>query len=84
MSMNPWLAEQLAADRIHDLERAAREHGQESAATTTASLAPARTITTQARAPRRELTRHIGDVLISLGHRLGGSEGFPAALDSHR
>ncbi|MGH9018114.1 MAG: hypothetical protein ACRDY1_10250 [Acidimicrobiales bacterium] len=79
MSLHPWLAGQMASDRIHDLERAAREHGPRPEGTTV----PAPTgVATEA--GRRVLARHMGSLLIALGRKLAGPEGLPAAFDAHR
>ena len=70
----------MATDRIHELERLARER----------AVSPAveddrlRTRTTAPVAARRVLLRHIGGLLIALGQKMSGTEGLPAAFDGHR
>jgi hypothetical protein len=72
MNMNPWLAEQLAAERMSDLEGAADGARRAWAADPEALSAP--------RPPRRALARHVGALLISVGRRLADPEAFPTAF----
>ena len=72
MIMNPGLAEQLAAERMSDLEgagggpRRVRATDPESV---TALLSP-----------RRALARHVGVLLISVGRRLAEPDAFPTVF----
>jgi hypothetical protein len=78
MTMNPGLAEQLAASRLKDLERAA--HGHRLAPTAAVEpFAPS-----SLRPDRGALARHVGVLLISVGRRLAGSEALPAFDGPHR
>lgn len=70
MSMNPWLAEQLAAERMSDLEGAALR--PRPVADPKAVAAPHQ--------PRRALARHVGVLLISVGRRLAEPEAFPTVF----
>jgi hypothetical protein len=72
MSMNPWLAEQLAAERMSDLESAATRPLRAEAADPASVTLPHR--------PHRALVRHVGVLLISVGHRLADPEAFPTAF----
>jgi hypothetical protein len=73
--MNPWLAEQLVASRRSELERSARTrrvavpHEIERAASPVAGRLP------------RRAAQHLGGLLIGLGRRLVGPDGWSEALD---
>jgi len=72
MGMNPWLLKRLVAGRRHEFEESARSRRR----TGRAEIAVTRT-----RRPRGRLVQHVGALLISLGRRLAGPEGWARALD---
>lgn len=70
--MNPWLAEQLAAERMSDLEGAAGGPRRAEATDPESVAGPHR--------PRRALARHVGVLLISVGRRLAEPDAFPTVF----
>ncbi len=77
--MNPWVAEQLVAGRIADLEAAAHGHRRPQ------NVAPEDLESSIAPRPRPALAHHLGVLLIAMGRRLADSDGLPAAFEgSHR
>jgi hypothetical protein len=73
MNMNLWQAEQLAADRRSDFERAADVHRQLPETTVEPVVAASRV--------RPAFARHVGVLLIAIGRRLAEPDSFPAAFD---
>jgi hypothetical protein len=76
MSMHPWVAEQLASSRRQEL--ATRVGSQSLPAVTESLAAPPVT------RPRVVLARQVGGLLIAVGSRLAGPEGFARALENAR
>jgi hypothetical protein len=73
MNMNPWQAEQMAADRMENLERAAGAQRRYLETVTESAVGPTR--------PRPAVARHVGALLIAMGRRLAEPDAFPAAFD---
>jgi hypothetical protein len=74
--MNPWLVGQLVARRRTELEESARS-GRRSVG------GDAERVETPAASPlRKRASQRLGGVLISLGYRLAGPDGWPQALDA--
>jgi hypothetical protein len=71
MSMNPWLVEQLAAERMTEFECAAGAPGP--------AAADPESVTVP-RPSRRALTRQVGFLLISVGRRLADPDALPTAF----
>jgi hypothetical protein len=76
MNMNPWQAEQLAADRMEDLERAAGAQRRYLETVIAPGAGPSRA--------RPAVARHVGSLLIAVGRRLAEPDGFPAAFEGPR